>query len=293
MIALEKVRAKIRYSDSETWRELAQGEKLFVGAQLQTSDMIDFSIGAASLRFDGEITLEENSIELRENSLYADNLALKQTITITAGELRAELSGVAVFGISSSGLRIDVLHGEVQTSDGIVLENTGATLGKRGLSKRQTGRAAPAKLLKRIPARAILREDFEKEPAGGLYGGVLKPGFAISKGGNDSVAFKFEPRHVLLPGEVIRVHFRVSKANTLLIQMFDEAKNDNFGHEISSWKNGEWQTLEFKPSAMLDRESSKVRPQVGTEFVNFQFRIEGAPEALLEIDWIEIVRIEE
>lgn len=294
VIGLEKAaRAKIRYGEAETWRDLAQGEKLFAGAQLQTGDMVDFTIGAASLRFDGEITLEESSIELRKNSLYADNLALTQTLTITAGELRAELSGVAVFGISSSGLRIDVLHGKVQTSDGNVVENTGATLSKRGLSKRQMGRAAPAKLLKRLPARVMLREDFDKEPAGGLYGGLLKPGLAISKGGNDTVAFKFEPRHVLLPGEVIRVRFRVSKAKSLLVQMFDEAKNDNFGHEVASWKSGEWQTLEFKPSNMLDRGSGKVRPQAGSEFVNFQFHIEGAPEALLEIDWIEIARFEE
>ena len=294
VIGFEKAaRAKIRYGEAESWRDLAQGEKLFAGAQLQTGDMVDFTIGAASLRFDGEITLEESSIELRKDSLYADNLALGTKLVITASELRAELSGVAVFDVSSSGLRIDVLHGEVHTSHGDVMENSGATLSKRGLSKRQIGRAAPAKLLKGLPARVMLREDFDKEPAGGLYGGLLKPGLAISKGGNDTVAFKFEPRHVLLPGEVIRVRFRVSKAKSLLVQMFDEAKNDNFGHEVASWRSGEWQTLEFKPGNMLDRGSGKVRPQAGAEFVNFQFHIEGAPEALLEIDWIEIVRLEE
>lgn len=176
---------------------------------------------------------------------------------------------------------------------GAVTEGMSATLTKTRLSKRALVRSTLAKLLKGVPARAILREDFDKEPAGSLYGGSLKDGKAVSQGGNDSVAFKFEPRHVLLPGEVIRVHFRASKAKTLLIQMFNEQKNDNFGYEVSSWKNGEWQTFEFKPSAMLDRESGKVRPQAGTEFVNFQFRIEGPQEALLEIDWIEIVRIEE
>jgi hypothetical protein len=186
-----------------------------------------------------------------------------------------------------------VLHGGVETARGAVNEGDSATLSKSRLSKRVLVRSTLAKLLKALPARAIMREDFDKEPAGGLYGGVLKPGFAVSKGGNDTVAFKFEPVHRLLPGEVIRVRFRATKAKSLLIQMFDEKKNDNFGHEISSWKHGEWQTLEFKPSAMLDRGSGKLRPEAGTEFVNFQFHIEGTPDALLEIDCIEIVRIEE
>jgi hypothetical protein len=294
VVAFEKAaRAKIRYGDAETWRDLTPGEKLLSGAQLQASAAVDFSIGKAVLRFDGEITLEESSIELRKDSLYADNFALETKLVITAGELRAELSGVAVFDISASGLRMDVLHGGVETARGAVTEDVSATLTKSRLSKRGLVRSALAKILKGVPARAIMREDFEKEPKGGLYGGKLKSGIAISQGGNDSIAFKFEPVHALLPGEVIRVHFRVSKAKTLLIQMFDEKKNDNFGHEVSSWKNGEWQTFEFKPSAMLDRESGKVRPQAGTEFVNFQFRIEGPEEALLEIDWIEVVRIEE
>ncbi len=294
VIAFEKAaRAKIRYGDAETWRDLASGEKLFAGAQLQSSAPVDFTLGGAALRLDGEITMQETGIELIIDSLYADNIALEAKLVITAGELRAELSGAAVFDLSASGLRIDVLHGSVETGRGAVNEGDSSTLTRSRLSKRALVRSTLAKLLKALPARAIMREDFDKEPAGGLYGGLLKPGFAVSKGGNDTVAFKFEPRHVVLPGEVIRVRFRATKAKSLLIQMFDEKKNDNFGHETANWKNGEWQTLEFKPGAMLDRGSGKVRPQAGTEFVNFQFHIEGTPDALLEIDWIEIVRIEE
>lgn len=294
VIGVEKAaRAKIRYGEAEAWRDLTPGEKLLGGAQLQTAAPVDFKLGAAQLRLEGEIRLEQDHIELIKDSLYADNLALETKLVVTAGELRAELAGVAVFDLSSSGLRIDVLHGGAETARGAVMEGMSATLTKSRLGKRNLVRSTLASLLKDMPARAILREEFDTEPKGGLYGGLLTPGFAVSKGGNDTVAFKFEPRHMLLPGEVIRVRFKVSKAKSLLIQMFDEKRNDNFGHEISSWKNGEWQTLEFRPAAMLDRGSGKVRPQAGTEFVNFQFHIEGAQDALLEIDWIEIVRVEE
>ncbi|KAA0214852.1 hypothetical protein EDM80_05880 [bacterium] len=288
-------RGKVRYGDTESWREFTPGEKLLDGAQLQAAAPVAFNLGRALLRFEGEIVLHAQDggcrVELLEDSLYADNLALDLQLEITAGELRARLAGVATFSVSSSGLRLDVLHGRVDTARGAVSENSAALLTRRGLTRRAFMR--DARLFKELPSRLVLREELETEPAGGLYSGLIKAGLAVSRGGNDAVAFKFRPLHALLPGEVIRVRFRASKAKSLLVQMFDEKRNDNFGHEVSSWKDGQWQTLEFRPAAMLDRGSGKVKPDVGTEFVNFQFHIEGAQDALLEIDWIEIVRVEE
>lgn len=298
--AIEKgAKPRIRYADGEAWRELGPEEKLLSGAQISSSGSVDLTLSSGALiRFDGEIGLDgdekELRVDLRKETLYADNLAVTLPLVVTAGELRAEMAdGVAVFEPGVGGLRISVLHGRVATVHGEIAAGLLGVLTRRNLPKPRAAivKVLIQRLIKGLPPRLLMREEFDGASGRDVYAGTQTDSVVSAKGANACCCFRLQPDFPVLAGATLRVRCRTRNADSLLLQMFCTARNDNFGHELKPGKAGEWTTLEVPLSELLDRATGKVPASPGVLLTNFQMFANGKADTTLEIDWVEIVRV--
>jgi len=288
-----KPKLKLRYAESESWSEF-DGAALKSGVQLQARGHVDLALASgALLRFSGEVVLSGDGSKLEssilKDDLYFDNRGCNQPLTIVSQKLRAELKdGAALFSESQGALEIACIEGEVSTSAGVISAGSMKRLTARGL-----GAAKPfamSRTLMDIPARTLLREDFAKEPAGGLYGGKISSGIAAATGHGEFVAFRFNPTLTVLPRMAVRFSVRCSKAKRLQLELFEQGNDQPWLIHLTP-KQGEWVEVTVKFDDLRLRDKPAARLAADTLLRNFKLYVEGETDASLEIDWVEFVRL--
>jgi hypothetical protein len=291
---LGKPKLKLRYAEHEAWSE-HDGATLKSGVQLQARGYVDLTLTSGALmRISGEVVLSGDGGKLEssmlKDELYFDNRGCNQPLTIISQKLRAELKdGAALFSESPGALEIACLDGEVSTSAGVVAAGSMKRLTSRGL-----GAAKPFAMdrtLTEIPARVLLREDFDQEPKGGLYGGVIEKGVAMAKGHAEFVAFRFNPTLTVLPRMALRFSVRCSRAQRLQLELFEQGGSDQPWLIHLTPKQGEWVEVTVKFDDLRLRDKPAARLAADTLLRNFKLYVEGEKDASLEIDWVEFVRL--
>ena len=288
-----KPKLKLRYADADKWSDF-DGAPLKSGVQLQARGNVDLSMtSGALLRFDGEVSFSGDGKSLDssliKDSLYFDNRGCNQPVTVVSQKLRATLAdGAALFTQAPNAIEIACLEGEVVTIAGNVAAGSMKRLSARGL-----GAAKPFALTRElmdIPTRLLLREDFEKEPAGGMYGGKISEGIANATGHGEYVAFRFNPTLTVMPRMAVKMRLRVKQAKRLQLEMFEQGNDQPWLIHLTP-KQGEWVEVTVKFDELRLREKPDARLAADTLLRNFKLYVEGEKDASLEIDWVEFVRL--
>lgn len=291
---LGQPRLKLRYAEHEAFRE-HDGAALKSGVQLQVRGYVDLALtSGALLRIGGEVVLMGDGTRLDssilKDDLYIDNRGCSQPVTVVCQKLFAELKdGAALFSPAQGALEIACIEGEVSTPAGNVEAGRMKRLTSRGLGTAKP--LAQSRMLEDVPARTLLREDFDQEPLGGLYGGTLGNGQAVAAGHGQAVAFRYNPTLAVLARMAVKMRVRAAKAQRLQLELFEQG-----GHE-QPWlmhltpKAGEWVEITVKFSDLRLRDQPQARLMAPTLLRNFKLYVEGDKDALLEVDWVEFVRL--
>ncbi|MCB9932049.1 MAG: hypothetical protein H6841_01365 [Planctomycetes bacterium] len=312
----------VRTADTEDWKGAntpeARGVKLdeernvfwvMEGTQLKLGGQEVALTTGCQVYVAGEVSLQIDAsgmhLELIERDIYVDNQHTNSTLRVTRGDFELLIGeGAAVIESTKSKLDIFCVEGEVSADGTIIPEGHLATLTNRGLSriKEASRRDWFHPMVGAAPTRHLGIEEFDTEPSGNMISGRLeertaeqlgggKAGHVASDSGRDAaVAFRFDGDHATLRGESVRVRYRASGAQKLILQMFCPARNDNFGIDLEPAKAGEWHVLEIKLSDLRDRVSHKDAPPPGTVLSSFTLALTGQDDAQLEVDWVELVR---
>ena len=307
-------RFAVKKSDADDWGGLPEQDQwgniwLYEGWQIRAAGGDLYLKDGALLNADGEFKFSSHAngvaIELIDDELYLDNVSSPGSVFITHDGLEMEVGeGAAVFEASQGKLEVFCVDGEVKADGKTILAGHVASLSKRGLSAiKEAGRRDWSHpLITSAMPRRLGNEEFDEAPAGGMISarleartgkqlGTEQDGYvAIDSGRAAAVAFQFDGDHATLRGESVRVRYRATGAQKLILQMFCPARNDNFGIDLEPGKAGEWHVLEIKLSDLRDRVSHKDAPPPGTVLSSFTLALTGQDNAQLEVDWVELVR---
>lgn len=294
-------RVRIRYGSGE-WVELAANGEVNTGATVSVSRGTAelWLPGGSLLRFDGEITLTTQDkqllVTLESKSVYADNLGTSEALAFAIGDLSATLpSGVAIARRDQAALELTCLLGECTLGGEPLAAGLERRLTARGLGS--VKKAGQSRLTRDLPARVVYREDFDREPPGGLYGEgeQMKDGLLSRTGAGNYAAFRYNPTVTVLPGMVLRFRARTKAVTQMQLEVFLE-KPDNqrcFNQILKPAKEGEWQVFEIRLADFADKQNPAVKMSPGNLLRNFKLHLEGTASATVEIDWVEYVRIQE
>ncbi len=284
---------KLRYTDAETWRAAESGEELREGVQLSASGHADVQLaGGALLRFCGELALGAE-IELKSEDLYIDNLDCAE-LKLRSGDLSALVNGIAVFSAARGSLSIACVQGSVNTSDGAVSAGKTANLTVRGLSKPQPVNtetlARKHAMLRNLPQRVLVREDFDAASKDRLDKGDLVDGVAFARAKEAGVSIYFASTFKMRAGDTVRLRYRVSRALDELVLQFGAEDSGNFRTLLPAAKTGEWVEVEFALSDLVRTLDKTTKIEAGATMKFFQLWAVAPQVVKLEVDWFEITR---
>lgn len=277
------------------------------GTQLKGAGGELLLANGALLRCDGVISIHTDGdslrVELIDDDIYLDNLGCDRAVRVTRGELSATVGdGAAIFEAGRDKLEITCLDGEVSAGGKVLAAPRRATLNDRGLSRELelTARDLSHPLVGALTPRVLSEEDFDDLPAKGLIKGKLATvveneetvTLARDEGRDAQVALEFDAITTLLPGQMVRVRFRQTGAEKMILQFWNPDKADNFGIDLPAGKPGEWQVVEVRIEKLLDRETAAVAAKAGDRWQSGGVYAVGK-ETKLEVDWIEFVRLPE
>jgi cytoskeletal protein RodZ len=302
-LASTEAKLEVRYGD-EPWRDWAGGESLYSGVHLRAGRVaIDAMLaGGGIARFDGEVSLVSVAAtmvcDLREDSVYIDNLGTGNAVTIaTEGHEVAMPDGACFVIVDRNGTEAACMHGSLTIDGSTVEPGTYRKATARGVGDARTFKGDS--MLKKLPARVILREDFDVAPPGGMYeeGERLENGVVVMDKAPRYIAFRYNPTLAVLPGTVLRMRVRATDVSKLELELFTAVdlkllrRNEEllFKH-IWSPGDDEWQEIELRLEdiALKDNPERKIIP--GDLLRNFKLHYQGKK---LEIDWVEFVRVQE
>ncbi len=284
---------KLRYADTEAWRAAESGEALREGAQLSVSGHADVQLATgALLRFNGEITLGAE-ISLISEDLYVDNLDCAE-LKLSSGENKAGVNGIAMFAASRGSLSISCVQGSVSTSDGAVSAGKTATLTQKGLGKPQPTNmetlARKHSMLRVVPQRVLLREDFDAASKDRLDKGELANGVAQSEGKEAGVSIYFPATFKLRAGDVVRLRYRVSRALEELVLQFGTEEKGNYRDLLVAPKLNEWVEVEIPLAELVRTLDKTTKIETGLSMKYFQLWAVAPAAVKLEVEWFEIIR---
>lgn len=284
---------KIRYAEAEVWRVAETGEDLREGVQLSASGHADVQLsGGALLRFNGEITLGA-AIELKSEDLYVDNLDCAE-LQLKCGELSALMNGIALFSASRGSLGIACVQGSVSTHDGSVSAGKTASLTARGLSKPQPTNtetlARKHAMLRNLPQRVLVREEFDAASKERLDKGELADGVAVANAKEAGVSIYFANTFKVRPGDVVRFRYRISRAIEEMVLQFGVEGEGNYRLMLTPTKVGEWQEVEVALTDLVRTVDKTSKIEVGSNMKFFQLWAVAPQAVKLEVDWFEISR---
>ncbi|MBX3475779.1 MAG: hypothetical protein KF754_15520 [Planctomycetes bacterium] len=292
---------RVRYGQGE-WADAAPKLPLSSGASLSVArGQADLWLsGGTLLRFDGEIQLSRvgnlTTIGIESRSIYADNIGLGEPLAFSVGDLSGAMqSGVAIASRDQSALELACVHGAATLCGESIApgQQRRATARTVGAAKKFAG----SRLTRDLPPRVVYREDFDTAPEGGLYGDgeKLDNGLLVRRGGGNYAAFRYNPTVTVQPGMVLRFRARTRAVTQLQLEVFLDKPHDTtcFNMRFRPAKDGEWQVFEIRLADFPDKQNPDAKMQPGQALRNFKLHIEGSDEALLEVDWVEYVRIQE
>jgi len=256
--------------------------------------------GGTLLRFDGEIALTRDgdltTIAIESKSIYADNLGLNEPLALSVGDLRGSASSaVIVAQRDQSALELACMHGVASLGGEAVAPGfeRRATTRSMGTAKKFAG----SRLTRDLPARVVYREEFDKAPEGGLYGEgeTIEGGNLVRRGGGNFAAFRYNPTVTVQPGMMLRFRARTRAVSALQLEVFLDKPNDKncFNQYFKPAKVNEWQVFEVRLADFADKQNPAVRMEAGQLLRNFKLHMEGTSDAMVEVDWVEYVRIQE
>lgn len=296
-------KVQVRYG-KEAWRDWVSGESLYSGVHLSTGRAaIDLNLhGGGLARFDGEIGLTAEAsglkFDLVKDSIYIDNLGADNAVTVSAdGHTAAMPDGVCFVIVDRNGVEAACLHGSL-TLDGTTVEaGTYRKATARGVGDAKVFKGDG--MLKNLPARVLLREDFEQAPPGGMYeeGERLEEGVAVCDRQPGHIAFRYNPTLTVLPGTVLRVRLRATDVNRLELELFTQPdlkllkrNKEIMFKRIFRPDGDDWQVFEFKLADITEKDNPDRKIEPGDLLRNFKLHFTGKK---LEIDWVEYVRVQE
>jgi hypothetical protein len=308
-------RYKYRKSVEDEWKKYVPGGDesgqswLYEGWHLQFGAGDLYLTNGALVQLDGELSLHTHAqglrLELIDDDLYIDNVAASSTVFVTHEGMEVEVSqGASVIEYSSEKLSIFCIDGQVIADGKVIAAGFAATLSKRGLSgiREAVKRDWNHPMITGAPARHLGIEEFTTAPLGKMISGRLEARtaallgkkedghVAVDTGREAAVGFGFDGEHETLRGEMVRVRYRATGAEKLVLQLFCPARNDNYGIDLASGKEGEWHILEIRLSDLRNRETHSDAPEAGAKLSSFTLALEGKKDAQLEVDWVELVR---
>ncbi|MBP9890745.1 MAG: hypothetical protein KBG84_02470 [Planctomycetes bacterium] len=291
---------QVRESESETWRE-ADGDTLYAGAFLKVAHAVDLTLGDALVRFEGTLRLDtaEGAIRIdlieRKTQAWCDNLGGRTPLVFGMRDMSATMNdGVAHFEAGSATLEIACIEGTVIAGNSSLESGRFGVLSAKGLSKPRelsAGERQP-RLIAGMSPRKLLREDFTEEPAGKLYGGKVKDGFARAEGQGGLIAFDINPTLIAVKGAKLRMRYRVNDCSSIYLQFLGEDVSRQFGNEFTQRKQGQWIEVEIRLDSLpFDAAGAGgEKMPAGQKLGKFQCYVRGEKSCTLEIDWLEIVR---
>lgn len=298
---LGEPKLRVKYEGGE-WADFA-GEELFEGVQLMARGNVDLHLAGGGLaRFNGELQLQRDGDALGftvlDDSLYVDNLETGQAVTVEgAGHPATMDNGIGVFYLVRDDFEVGCIAGALSLVDVKVEPGTTRRASARGVGDAKKLKADS--FLKGIPARVLLREDFDTPPPGGMYqeGERLVNGVVVQENQPGFIAFRYNPTLMVLPGTVLRMRFRTTDVSRLELELFTDSeitplkRNEQrmFKHTWKPEKNGEWTELELRVEEIPERDDPANFPTYGTLLRNFKLHFTGKK---LEIDWVEFVRVQ-
>lgn len=300
-LASEGPKVRLRYGAGE-WADAEAGAELRDGVALSVArGQCDLWLaGGALIRFDGEIALSTTdkltTISIESKSVYADNLGLNAPLAFALGDLRGEMAdGACVARRDQAALELACLHGQAALGGETVAPGNERRMTSRGVGAAR--KFAGSRLTRDLPTRVVYREDFDTPPPGGLYGEgeKLEAGHLVRRGAGNFAAFRYNPTVTVQPGMVLRFRARTKAVSQLQLEVFLDKPHDAscFNQRFKPAKDGEWQVFEIRLADFADKQDPAVKMQPGQLLRSFKLHIEGQPDALVEVDWVEYVRVQE
>ncbi|MBE7491935.1 MAG: hypothetical protein HS108_09315 [Planctomycetes bacterium] len=297
----EGVKARIRQPGGD-WADATAGVELHDGTSLSVTrgHAEVWLAGGSLLRFDGEIRLARADkltvVGVESRAVYADNIGLSEPLEFRAADLSGTLeSGVAVATRDQHALELACLNGTATLGGQPVAPGQERRLTARGAGQPRV--FAGSRLTRDLPPRVVYREDFDKAPEGGLYGDgeTLRDGLLARRGAGNYAAFRYNPTVTVQPGMVLRFAARTRGVSQLQLEVFLDKPHDEtcFNMRFRPVKDGQWQVYEIRLADFPDKQNPALKMQPGQLLRNFKLHLEGTPDALVEIDWVEYVRIQE
>lgn len=292
-----KARLKVRYGAGE-WRDAAAGEELKADVELSCNAPVYLSMGGGAIfRFEGNLILGgeplDCTVELLDDYLYIDTLSTGLKLTVTCHDLTAETSdAVVLFKESSSALEIACIYGEVKAGGKTLVGGKVAKLKKRGLSKPAPFRGD--RILKALPERVILREDFTEDPGDKLYKGThdSENGLAVNRTGL-RISLEHIPSLKVLPDMVLRFRLKARSVKLLEMTIGVEGYEKSFELVTPIRADDKWKVFEFRLSKAQNKANRSQGIEPGMLLTKISFFADpprGPNQDRIEIDWIEYVR---
>lgn len=286
---------KFREREEDKWLTL-EGE-VHEGWQLQATKPASVRLAdGALLRFEGELSITPAAVEIhsRRAELWLDCLGCETQYRVRAGVLDASITdAAALFEHNNSRLAISVFEGAVAAGGGSVASGQHARLSARGLSAPVvlTSAQRASALIKDMPARVLFAQHFEAPlPAGDAR---IDNGIARTEGENSHVALDLPKDMKALPGSVLRVRFKVTGANNLYLQLISVSGSEQYGLWRPVGKRGEWLEWEISFSELTRDDGHAQGPlEAGRPLTGFKVFVQDGKQAVLEFDYIEIVRVQ-
>jgi hypothetical protein len=284
---------KLRYAETEQWRYAETGEELREGALLTASGHADVQLSSGTLlRFNGEIALGAE-ITLVSEDLYVDSLDCAE-LKLSATGLAASVNGIGMFSVTRGSLSIACVQGSVGTSDGAINAGKTATLTAKGMSKLQPVNmdtlSRKHTLLRNLPQRSLLREDFEDASKDRLDKGEIAGGVATAEGKGAGVSIYFPAQIKLRAGDVVRFRYRVSRACEEFILQLGVEGQGNYRVKLPMAKVGEWVEAEFTLAELVRTLDKETKIEIGAPLKFLQLWATSPQNIKLELDWFEILR---
>lgn len=288
---------KLKFREREEDKWVALEGEIRHGWQLQASRPASLRLSdGALIRFEGELSILSAAINIhsRRAELWLDCLGCGTLYRASAGELAVMTSdSAALFCYGNSRLEISVFEGSVAAAGDSVTAGQHARLSAWGLGSQaplSAAQRAPA-LLKDMPPRVLFAQHFEAPlPAGDAK---VAKGVARTEGENSHVALDLPAGMKSLPGSVLRVRFKVGDASNLYFQLVSASGSEQYGLWRPVGKRGEWLEWEISLSELTRDDGRAQGPlEPGRQLTGFKVFVQDGKQAVLELDYVEIVRVQ-
>lgn len=285
----------------KSWRSMKLGQAIYSETQLRVqSGQASFTLNdGTAIQFDGELTLtHENktpSLKLEKKNLHVENGGSKQSLAVTIGTEKVLLNQGNFFVQRQSKQKVllccldgEIQQGEVKLSPGQSLTIRGGKLGKK---KAVNGvlLAKKYRFVRGLKAQVLWRQGFAEDKPESLTEGEFRQGKAIARGPEGSLKIVWDPDIPYSPGMTVRFRARLTNMRSFYFQIWGPEVQKNWRRDLIVSKK-QWVTFEFPIDELHPYKEESVFIQKGTKLRNIHFKLTDKANAVLEIEWVELLR---